>query len=101
MGAMTGRAAGYCAGNAVPGYANTGWGRGGAGLGRAFGRGLGLGFRGGRGRGAVAYAPPYAMPASEQEHAAVQDQVACLLDALEGIRKRIDDLESAKPAAQG
>ena len=45
-GPMTGRGAGYCAGHAVPGYANPTGGRGWFGRGRAFGRG-----RGGFGRG--------------------------------------------------
>lgn len=53
LGPITGRAAGYCAGYSVPGYANPyvrGWGMG-------MGRGWGPGFRGrsrrflGRGRG--------------------------------------------------
>lgn len=58
LGPMTGRAAGYCAGYGVPGYANPfrgrafygGFGRGGAAYPyRAFGRGRAPGF--GRGRG--------------------------------------------------
>jgi hypothetical protein len=56
-GPMTGRAAGYCAGYAVPGYMNPrrGYGRGfGRGWGRGFGRGWGRGF----GRGWYAYPPP-------------------------------------------
>ena len=62
MGPMTGRAAGYCAGYATPGFTNPVPG-GGFGLGRGrggIGRGLGLGFRGGRGGGGrrAAYAPP-------------------------------------------
>jgi len=53
MGPMTGRAAGYCAGYNVPGYANPGpagygAGYGGAGYGYGYGRG---GGRGGAGRG--------------------------------------------------
>ena len=35
QGSMTGRGAGYCAGFAVPGFMNTGFGRG---MGRGFGR---------------------------------------------------------------
>ncbi len=46
MGSKTGRAAGYCAGYDLPGYANP-VGEGGYG---GFGRGRGMGF-GGRGRG--------------------------------------------------
>jgi hypothetical protein len=45
MGSMTGRAAGYCAGYSVPGYANPAGGRF-FGAGRSF-----SGARGGRGRG--------------------------------------------------
>lgn len=49
-GPMTGRAAGFCAGFGVPGYANPALGRGfwrgfGRGLGRFFGRGGGRGWR--------------------------------------------------------
>lgn len=50
MGSMTGRGAGFCTGNAVPGSVN---GVGGLGLGRGFGRGLGRGQFSGR----MAYAP--------------------------------------------
>lgn len=48
LGAMTGRAAGYCAGFGVPGYANFPAGRGfgaGCGGGRAQGGGCGRGYR--------------------------------------------------------
>jgi len=53
-GPRTGRAAGYCVGYGMPGYANPIGGRGfgmgyGRGYGRGFGRGLGRGFRGGGG----------------------------------------------------
>ncbi len=55
MGSRTGRAAGYCTGNDMPGYANTnqrgGFGRRArGGYGRGFGGGFGVGF--GRGGGA-------------------------------------------------
>ena len=59
LGPMTGRAAGYCAGYAVPGYANPVGGRLGmgfrGGFGRGFGRGAGRGFR----RGAYSSYPAY------------------------------------------
>jgi len=44
---MTGRAAGYCAGNGVPGFVNPAAGRfgGGFGRGRGMGGGFGRGFR--------------------------------------------------------
>ena len=54
MGPMTGRGAGYCAGNNVPGYMNPYGGRG-MGYGRMMG-GRGGGF--GRGRGFGWVAPP-------------------------------------------
>lgn len=122
MGPMTGRAAGYCAGYPVPGYANPipvrglGFGRG---RGFGFGRGLGLGFRGGRGSfggfrtgwggywGAPYAAPayphsavaPYAMtygagPTREQEADMLKGQAEYFEDALEDIKKRIAELEA-------
>ena len=112
MGPMSGRAVGYCAGNPVPGYATPMPGRGlGFGRGRGFGvgRGLGAGFRGGRGRGgwgggmpyAVAPAAPYVAPAfvpptASQERDALQSQIEYLEGALDGIRKRMADLETSK-----
>jgi hypothetical protein len=56
-GPMTGRAAGYCAGYAVPGFLNSGrgWGRG---FGRGWGRGFGRGWGRGPGRGGYSYPPP-------------------------------------------
>ena len=125
MGPMTGRAAGYCAGYPVPGFMNpvSGGGRGMAwGRGGGYGRGLGLGFRGGRGFGrrggwgAAPYAPaPYAYappapaygvpyppaPAPEQEIEALKGQAQYLEDALEGVRKRISELETETEGKQG
>jgi hypothetical protein len=90
---MTGRAAGYCAGYPTPGFLNPVPGRScGFGRGRGFGRGLG--FRWGR-RQAAAGVPPYAGPASEQQEAdALRNQAANFQDALDGIRKRIADIEA-------
>jgi hypothetical protein len=48
IGPRSGRAAGYCAGFEMPGYANPGFGRG---FGVGFGRGPGFGGRGVGGRG--------------------------------------------------
>ncbi len=114
MGPMTGRAAGYCAGYSVPGYANPisgcgfGFGRGRGG----FGRGLGMGFRGGRGwggYGTVPYAapvypgsaavPPYGAPYAGgptpgQEVEMLKGQAKYFEEALKEIRKEIADLET-------
>jgi len=110
MGPMTGRAAGYCAGYGMSGYANPVGGRG---CGFGYGRGLGLGFRGGRGgRGgwggrwtapaagygyAAPFAAPYgAAPTREQEVDALQGQAKYFEDALVEIKKRLADLEAEK-----
>lgn len=118
MGPMTGRAAGYCAGYPVPGFANPVPGRG---LGWGWGRGPGWGWsRGGRGwrnwyratgltgwqRAAGGYpawggptAPPVPTaavePTAQQELQMLKDQAQYFQDTLEGIRKRIDELEHA------
>ena len=115
MGPMTGRAAGYCAGYLVPGYMNPvpvyGFGRGWS---RGFGRGLG--FWGSRGWGgywgapyraygygapyqvaSVSYSAPYGIRQGlEQELAALKGQAEYLEDALEGINKRIQEIEAEK-----
>ena len=114
MGPMTGRAAGYCAGYGAPGYMNPvggrgfgGWGRGGGGWGRrnwyyATGRpgwqraGMGYPAFG----GAVPPAAPYAaapgamMASADQQLEALKGQAEYFEDALEGIRKRIAELEA-------
>lgn len=109
MGAMTGRAAGYCAGYAMPGFANAAPGRGlgfGWGRGFGFGRGMGLGFRGGRGPfggfraswGGTPYAvagnPYVAAPTPRDEADALKGQAAYFEETLAGIRKRIAELET-------
>ena len=128
LGPMTGRAAGYCAGYAVPGYMNPIGGRGFGAFGR--GRGGGWGRRnwfyatgltgwqragvpaGGiwpagspaMGMGAYgvppAYPTPYAAPfgpaaTKEQELDALKGQAEYFEDALDGIKKRIDELQAA------
>jgi len=117
MGPMSGRAAGYCAGYPVPGFMNPvprhGFGRGG---GRGFRRGLG--FRDIRGWGGywgapygatsygygapqqvppVNYKAPYGVsPSPEQEMDALKGQAEYFEDALEGIKKQIQELEGEK-----
>lgn len=103
MGPMTGRAAGFCAGFATPGYMNP-----------INGRGYGMGFGGGRGGGRgwrnmfyatglpgwMRSAMPYAAtPAPEQELAVLKQQAEFLGNALDSIRKRVQDIE-AQPAAK-
>lgn len=92
-GPMTGRGAGFCAGNAAPGYANFGGGRGGGmgfgrcgGGGRGFGRGFGRGW-GGPVAGAVA-------PTAPQELAVLKQQAQQLQTDMELIQSRIQELET-------
>jgi len=112
LGPMTGRAAGYCAGFGVPGYVNPPYGRGFSGRGR--GRG------GGRGRRRWLYAPgfagwppvapgwpavapawpagPYASPfvpamTRQQEIDALKGQAKYFEDVLDGLRRRMEELE--------
>ncbi len=113
MGPMTGRAAGYCAGYPVPGFANPIPGRG---YRFGFGRGMGFGFRGGRGGrwampyngygmpyeapyGAAPYgAAPYgAAPTGQQEIEALQGQAEYFENALAEIKNRIAELETEAP----
>ena len=88
-GAMTGRAAGYCAGYGQPGYADGGGGRGrgfwGRGCGRGRGRGLGSGL-GWFGRAAMRTAQP-AAPTRENELEMLKRQAA-------EIQRRIEAIEA-------
>ena len=100
MGPMTGRAAGYCAGFPVPGYANPLGGRGmgwGMGRGRGFGRGWGRGYgRGRAGFGGPSFVGAPFMPTmtAQQELDSLKGQAEYLEDSLDGIRKRIAELEN-------
>jgi hypothetical protein len=119
-GPRTGRAAGFCAGYGMPGYANPGFGRGfgrGYGSGFGFGRGFGGGGYGrgrgnrffatgipGRGRGwggwfapAYGYSPGYApSPYYEDERAALRDEAEYLKSALDDINRRLDEIQAKK-----
>lgn len=105
-GPMTGRATGYCAGYAVPGYLSPvrgyGWGRG-----RGRGRGLGRVWR--RRRFAYpapvvvqpAYQPVTQPQAPEQEIEALQNyqksleaEKADLEQEMDGVKSRIEELEA-------
>ena len=116
LGPMTGRAAGYCAGYPVPGYMNPiggrghwGWGRGGVwGRRRPFyGTALAGWPRAAYGwpsYGAPgAYPTPYAAPfvptlTRQQQLDALKGQAEYFEDALDGIRKRIEELEAQASA---
>ena len=126
MGPMTGRAAGYCAGYGIPGYVNPApgrggyWGRGGRGPG-FWGKGGGRGWRnrfyatGLPGWARAPYSPPvwggpaayppygptYSGPDKEQELQMLKDQADYFTETLEGIKRRIEELESkSKPDEQ-
>jgi hypothetical protein len=93
---MTGRRAGYCAGNTVPGYANPGPGWS---FGRRFGRGFGRGFRGrgfARGWGDRWGLPYGAAPTADEELDVLKNEAESLAGALEDIKKRIGELEADK-----
>ena len=102
---MTGRAAGYCAGYPVPGFMNPvggrgywGWGRGG-GRGQGFRRGFGwaragYGYPAWGGVAAPSYAPPVAPPTAQQELAGLKQQAEYFQNALDEIKKRIEQLEA-------
>ena len=102
MGSMTGRAAGYCAGNSGPGYITTvagggqGRGRGGRGY-RAF-NGLRAGWAGYRGAMSgpeMMTGVPYGVaPTASQEIDTLKGQSKYLENELGGIQKRIEELET-------
>ena len=97
FGPMSGRAAGYCAGYPVPGYANPVLGRGfGMGFGRGRGRGMGFGRAWAMPYAAPVAAAPYttAAPTPELESAALKQQVEHLEGVLGDLRDRIAELES-------
>jgi hypothetical protein len=114
MGPMSGRAAGYCAGLGMPGYANPLPGRGfGMGFGRGRGgRGRGFGFGGGaRGWRHMFYAtglPGWARfsgyPAPnpqldpETEKQALKNQADALQSELDFIKKRLSEIETGAAA---
>ncbi|MCK9263880.1 MAG: DUF5320 domain-containing protein [Deltaproteobacteria bacterium] len=115
MGPMTGRAAGFCAGYNVPGYANPAYPDGFRTRGRGRGRGFGRGGRGWRNRfyatglagwqrattGWPAWgAGPHPYPAAgapmvgATELETLKNQAAYFEDALKGIRQQIEELQS-------
>jgi len=105
LGPMTGRAAGFCAGYSVPGFANPIIGRGGfgGGFGRFGGGGRGRGFRnryyatGFTGFGGAYYPTnvPYVPQTftAEQEAEALKNQAKYMQDNLNALNERIQELE--------
>jgi hypothetical protein len=106
MGAMTGRAAGYCAGFGFPGYANP-----------ALGQGFGMRFGGGRGWRKMFYATgqpgwmrfgsypaisgyptPYQKPDPEMEKRALKNQADALQSELDLVKKRLSEIETETAA---
>ena len=92
MGPMTGRAAGFCAGNGVPGFSNATGGRG-----RGFGCGQGRGFGRGRKSGwgfqdipVVAYSAPRSQV---DELSALKNQSRYFGEALDAVNRRIAEIE--------
>lgn len=111
QGAMTGRAAGLCAGYNQPGFMNPMPGRGGFGRGRGRGMGMGRGMGWGRFGGYPAVAGPMANPmmgnapygqaygpatsTPEQETQVLKAQAQELETTLASIKKRLDELEAS------
>ncbi len=109
LGPRTGRAAGYCSGSSVPGYANPYVPRYGRGLGFGRGRGFGRGFWG-RGRGfwrrdyypepyyepAPDYRDTYPEPSRENEKAYLEDMIKGLEGELKAIKERLQELSKEK-----
>ncbi len=112
LGPRTGRAAGYCSGFGIPGYANPLSGRGWFGGGRGWGRDWFGGGRGWRhwywatglpgwariGYGYPAFAGyPYGVPlTAKEEMDLLKDQAKFFKQQLENIESRISTLEKAQ-----
>ncbi len=108
QGPMTGRRAGYCAGNDRPGYASPIVGRGfgmgygrGMGRGRGFGRGFGRGYGRGFGYGPASEPPDYypartipvhREPSPEEEKIFLENLVKDLEAELEDVKARMNEL---------
>ena len=99
MGPMTGRAAGFCAGYAMPGYSNPVGGRGYWGRGSRMGRGRGLGRSFGWSGATGSYpANTFFAPTvtNEQEIKGLKQQAEFLQNSLGQINERIGQLEKEK-----
>jgi len=101
-GAMSGRAAGYCAGWGMPGYANYGV------AGRCGGRGMGMGRGGGRGwrtmyhaTGLTGWQRGWAgapAPSPEQQKSALKAHAEALEQQLAAVKQRLSELEGCAEA---
>ncbi|MEJ2705619.1 MAG: DUF5320 domain-containing protein [Sedimentisphaerales bacterium] len=122
VGPMTGRAVGFCAGHGVPGYMNPVGGRGYWGWGRGF-RGGGRGWRnryyatglprwartgydlpvwGGMANPYTYGGTPFAPGLTAQQQIdALKSQAEYLEDSLDGIRQRIEEIESQTSSKEG
>lgn len=100
-GPMTGRAAGYCAGYPTPGFANPGRGGGFGWRNRFYASGLTGWQRAAAGSpaawgGVPPYAGPFAPAMSREEQIdALKEQAGYFEDALNEIRKRMEELDAA------
>ncbi len=114
-GPMTGRAAGYCAGNSVPGYQNSVPGRAGLGAGQGFGgrgresmdqfyaTGLPEWQRGAGGPAVYPPVPPYPVAppytgapvqvTPQQEADALRNQIGYMEESIKAAQERITELE--------
>lgn len=98
MGAMTGRAAGFCAGFGLPGYLNMVPGRGwGAGFGRGNNMFFATSLPGWRRFGG--FAGPFVKPDPEMEKQALKGQADARQAELDAIKKRLSDLEAEAETA--
>ncbi|MFH1709252.1 MAG: DUF5320 domain-containing protein [Planctomycetota bacterium] len=105
MGPMTGRAAGQCAGYAMPGNMNLRNGHG-RGMGFVWPGGIGGGFgrrnmfratgMPGWMRAGMAGGVPAVEPTPEQERSFLKSQADALQAQLDGVRKRLEEMETAK-----
>jgi len=105
LGPRTGRAAGYCAGYDMPGYANPVYDRGfGRGRGRGFGRrfwrrGRGFGWRGAYPYPAPYYPETYSESSREEEKAYLEDMIKGLEEEIKMLRQRLQELSKEKKDA--
>ena len=101
QGPMTGRAAGYCAGYEVPGFANASPVRGFRGRGRGNGGGGGFGWRNRFNATGMIGGQPEAMGSTgitaQQELAMLVNQVENFENIIDGLRKNIEELKTRVP----